>query len=111
MQEYNSSLNDDQKILIGTSQGGSLYDELELGRIDAFPITEVAFKAAMEKQDFKIRLGGEALVNEENAYPFANDTDKELIEDINNALNEIKKDGTLSKISMEHYKVDVSPDK
>lgn len=108
IEEYNESLPDDKKIQFITSEGGSLYDELELGRIDAFPLTEVAYAAAMEKQDYKIRLGGEALVYEENAYPFSKDADPELIEDINNAVNEMKEDGTLSKISMEYYKVDVS---
>lgn len=109
LEEYNASLPDDEKINIVTSEGGSLYDELELGRIDAFPITEVAFQTAMEKQDYKIRLGGEALVIEENAYPFAKDSDPELIKDVNDALKAMLEDGTLADISMEHYKVDVTP--
>lgn len=109
LEEYNADLPDEQKIQLVTSEGGSLYEELELGRIDAFPITEVAFKAAMEKKDFKIRLGGEALVYEENAYPFAKDADAELIKDVNDALKSMLEDGTLAEISMEYYKVDVTP--
>lgn len=108
LEEYNADLPDDQKIQFVTSEGGSLYDELELGRIDAFPLTEVAYEAAMEKQDYKIRLGGEPLVYEENAYPFAKDADTELINDINEALESMREDGTLSEISMEYYKVDVT---
>ena len=108
LMEYNETLPEEEQIQLVTSEGGSLYDELELGRIDAFPITEVAFEAAMEKKDYKIRLGGEPLVFEENAYPFAKDADPELINDVNDALAEMKEDGTLSEISLEYYKVDVS---
>ena len=108
MEEYNADLPEDQKIQLVTSEGGSLYDELELGRIDAFPLTEVAFAAAMEKQDYKIRLGGEALVYEDNAYPFAKDADPELVSDVNEALQSMREDGTLSELSMEYYKVDVT---
>lgn len=108
LEEYNASLPDDKKIQIASAESSSMYDDLELGRIDAFPLTEVAFQTVMEKQDYKIKLDGEALVIEENAYPFAKDADSELIKDVNEALRSMREDGTLTEISMKHYKVDVT---
>lgn len=108
LEEYNASLPDDKKIEIVPSESNSMYEALEMGRFDAFPLTPVAFEAVKEKKDYKIKLGGEALVTEENAYPFSKDADKELLTDVNDALQSMVNDGTLSEISIKHYKLDVT---
>ena len=63
----------------------------------------------MEKQDYKIKLGGEALVIEENASPFPTDGDEVLISEVNEAIQEMLNDGTLAEISEKNYKMDVTP--
>lgn len=108
LQEYNADLPDNKKIIIQPAESASLYDDLELGRTDAFPLTEVAYEAAMEQKPWKIKLSGPALVIEENAYPFAKDADTELLDEVNRAIDDMLEDGTLKDISMEYYKVDVT---
>ncbi len=109
LEGYNSSLSEDQQIKLVPAESSNIYEDLEMGRIDAFPITEIGFATAMEKQDYKIKLGGEALVIEENAYPFAKDADEELISEVNEAIQEMLNDGTLAEISEKNYKMDVTP--
>ena len=64
----------------------------------------------MEKQDYKIKLGGEALVIEENDLSICpKDADEELISEVNEAIQEMLNDGTLAEISEKNYKMDVTP--
>lgn len=85
-----------------------MYELLEQGKFDAFPITALAFNATMEKKDYKVRIDGEPQVVEENAYPFSKNADPEMIEDVNNAIHSMQEDGTLAELSMKHYKLDVT---
>ena len=55
-----------------------------------------------------IKLVGDIMYEENNAYPFRKDVDKELLEKFNNAIKSMIEDGTLQKIYMEHFGIDLS---
>lgn len=108
VEEYNKNLPEDKKIIVIPSDSGSMYEALEQGRYDACPITEVAFKEAMAQKPYKVKIAGDPIVVEENAYPFAKDADPELVKDVNDAIKSMMEDGTMKKIAEKHYKVDTT---
>lgn len=76
------------------------FNELLLGRIDAVVIDRISALTAIKEKNLNLQLAGEPIDNIENAYPFIkNDKGKALSEEVNKALNEMKKDGTLKNIS------------
>lgn len=108
IEEYNKDLPDDRKIQTIATDNTTKYEDLELGRFDAFPVTKIGYNTTMEKKDYKVKIGGKALVVEENAYPFAKDGDQALFEEVNTAIKDMLDDGTLAEISEEYYKMDVT---
>lgn len=108
VEEYNKSLPEDKQIIVIPSDSGSMYEALEQGRYDACPITEVAFKEAMSKKPYKVKIAGDPIVVEENAYPFSKDAYPELVKDVNDAIKSMMEDGTMKKLAEKHYKVDTT---
>ncbi len=108
LEAYNDKQEEGKKIELVVSEGGSMFDSIEQGKVDAGPITEVGFAAAMEEKDFNLKISGPALVLEENAYPFSKNADPQLIEDVNSAIKSMIEDGTMKAISEKHYKIDVT---
>lgn len=104
---YNKDLDKEEQIIPVITEG-SIYEELEMGRIDAFPMTVLSFSQVKEKGEYDVKMIGEAMITEENAYPFSKEVDQELVDSVNNAINEMHEDGTLSQISDKWYKRDVT---
>ncbi|MDZ5253047.1 ABC transporter permease subunit [Clostridium sp. LIBA-8841] len=76
------------------------FNELLLGRIDAVVIDRVSAIAAIKEKDLNLQLAGEPIDKIENAYPFVkNEKGKDLSANVNKALDEMRKDGTLKAIS------------
>ena len=72
------------------------FNELLLGRIDAVVIDRVSAIAAIKEKDLNLQLAGEPIDKIENAYPFVKDEKgKDLSENVNKALDEMKKDGVI----------------
>ena len=85
------------------------FNELLLGRIDAVVIDRVSAIAAIKEKDLNLQLAGEPIDKIENAYPFVKDEKgKDLSENVNKALDEMKKDGTLKSISEKWLGMNVS---
>lgn len=108
LMEYNKNLSEKDKIKVVPADGGSSFELVEQGKCDAFPMTIVALKEVLKKKNYKVKIGGKPVVIEENAYPFSKDVDPKLLKEINSAISSMLKDGTMKKISEEHYKIDVT---
>lgn len=108
LMEYNNALPKERQIKVIPSGAGSLFDAIEQGKADAGPITDMAFKARLEKKPYKLKIAGHPVVLEKNAYPFSKNADPELIRAVNDAIASMLQDGTLKRISEQYYKVDVT---
>ena len=106
-EEYNKDLPDDKKVQTVVTEG-SIYEELELGRIDAFPMTVLSFDQVKEKGEYDVKMIGDAIITDSSAFPFAKDFDEATLQKINDAIKEMHEDGTMSKLSEEYYKRDVT---
>ncbi len=93
------------KVLISDISGRELISQ---GKADATLYPVSAFDAMKKESGLPIKLVGDALYEEHNAYPFRKDVDKELLDKFNNAIKSMIEDGTLQKIYMEHFGVDLS---
>lgn len=82
--------------------------DVDLGRIDAALHTVANFNEVKEKGDYKIKLVGDIIFEEDNAYPFAKDVDEELLEKVNKAIKEMHEDGTLTDLSNKWFDVDIT---
>ncbi|MGL5243809.1 MAG: amino acid ABC transporter substrate-binding protein, partial [Sarcina sp.] len=74
------------------------FNELLLGRIDAVVIDKISALVAINEKNLALKLAGQPIDTIENAYVF-NKENTDLVNEVNVALNDIKEDGTLQKIS------------
>ncbi|WP_304018321.1 transporter substrate-binding domain-containing protein [Fenollaria timonensis] len=104
---YNSE-NPDKKIELVTTEG-NIYEELDLGRFEAFPMTIMSFeKMQREGKAEPYKMFGEAVITEENVFPINKSVSKDTQEKINKAIQDMLSDGTLAKISEKWYNRDVT---
>ncbi len=78
------------------------------GKADAsfYPVS--AFDMMKKESGMPLKLTGETLYEENNAFPFRKDVDKELLEKFNSAVKSMREDGTLKKIYTDKFGVDLS---
>jgi len=94
---------------IVTYDSGSLVKDVEMGRMDAFMMDKVSIIELIRKNDLKIELAGKPVEYIENAFPFIESAEnKELIDEINGALEEMREDGTLKAISEKYFGLDIT---
>lgn len=105
--KYNAEHSADEQIEC-VETAGNIYEELEVGHYDAFPITELSFDSVMEKGEYDFKLIGDPIIVDYQAWPFAKDADPEIIKAINKSIKEMQDDGTLSKLSEKFYGRDVT---
>lgn len=105
--KYNAEHSADEQIEC-VETAGNIYEELEVGHFDAFPITELSFDSVMEKGEYDFKLIGDPIIVDYQAWPFAKDADPEIIKAINKSIKEMQDDGTLSKLSEKFYGRDVT---
>ena len=85
----------------------AVYMDMDAGRIDAMVVDAVLARYYMVKHPDKYVALEENLGDEVVAVAFRKD-DKEYSEKINKALDEMKKDGTMKKISEQWMGVDIT---
>lgn len=94
---------------IVTYDGVPMEEELKMGRVDAIWQGEIKTLAVIKKNKLPIRQINQKLVYEVNAYPFRkDDAGKEMSEKVSKAIDEMRKDGTLSKLSEKWFDVDIT---
>ena len=104
---YNEK-NPGKEIELVTTEG-NIYEELDLGRFEAFPMTIMAFeKMKREGKADPYKMFGEAVITEENVFPINKDVPEDVQKGINDAIEEMLSDGTLAQISEKWYYRDVT---
>lgn len=106
-EEYNKTIPEDEQIITVVTEG-NIYEELELGRYDAFPMTVLSFDQVKEKGEYNLRMLDDAIIVDYAAFPFQKGANPELVESFNTAIKEMQEDGTMAEFSLEHYGIDVS---
>lgn len=80
-----------------------------LGRLDALWQGEIKTKTVIEENNLNLRQLNEKLVYEINAYPFKKDeAGKEFSKEVSKALDSMREDGTLKKLSEEWFNIDTT---
>ncbi|MGY5389418.1 transporter substrate-binding domain-containing protein [Bacillus spizizenii] len=100
----------DKKINIKTyeTQEGTLKD-VAYGRVDAYVNSRTVLIAQMKKTGLPLKLAGDPIVYEQVAFPFAkDDAHDKLRKKVNKALDELRKDGTLKKLSEKYFNEDIT---
>lgn len=85
------------------------FNDLSIGRVDAIVIDAFAVKTYLEKRPGEFKQVGEIMGDEKVGIAVRKE-DKELLDEINKAIAEMKKDGTLTNISMKWLGVDITKD-
>lgn len=97
--------NNEIKVLVSEVNGRELVAQ---NKADACLYPVSVFDMMKKESGLAVKQVGEPVYEEENAFPFRKDADKELIEKFNKALKSMKEDGTLKKIYMDKFGVDLS---
>jgi len=98
------------KITIVTyDNDGGMRQDVALGRIDAMMDDKVSALAVVQENKLPLQLAGDDVQLLENAFPFVkNDENKVVVENINKALENMRADGTLEKISLKWVNFDIT---
>jgi putative amino-acid transport system substrate-binding protein len=89
-----------------------MLNELDFGRIDAYANGKNILLAEIEKSGLPLKAVGDPISKERVAFPFVkDDKNDELIEAFNQALAELREDGTLKELSEKYFKEDVTVEK
>lgn len=96
------------KINIKTYDAGLEYD-VAIGRVDAFIMDRISAVQLIKKSPLPLQIAGEPFAKIESAFPFVNnERGLKLQKEVNEAILSMKKDGTLSDMSIKWLGVDVS---
>lgn len=88
---------------------GSLVKDVELGRVDTFMMDKVSIIELIKKNDLQIELLDKPAKYIANAFPFVKKEKKQkLMNEVNEALSEMRKDGTLIEISNKYFGMDIT---
>ncbi len=104
----NYDVNNEIEVITYEDFIGSLQD-VSLGRIDAVMNDKLAAIINIQKSGLDLQLGGDPVSPLENSFPFVNNEENAaLIEIINEAIIEMRTDGTLNEISNKWFSVDIT---
>ncbi|WP_352419311.1 transporter substrate-binding domain-containing protein [Proteiniborus sp.] len=83
--------------------------DLEMGRLDARLGPAIQTRATIKEQNLDFIVTDVVIFTETAAFPFKKGEESEaIINDVNEALESMKEDGTLSKLSMKWFEVDAT---
>lgn len=100
--------NNEIKVVTYDNDGGMRQD-VSLGRIDAMMDDKVSALAVVQENKLPLQLAGKDVQPLENAFPFIKkDENKVIVEKVNKALEDMRADGTLEKISKKWVTVDIT---
>ncbi|WP_420813018.1 amino acid ABC transporter substrate-binding protein [Photobacterium gaetbulicola] len=101
-------LDTDGKIQIKTYDTGIEHD-VALGRTDAFVMDRLSSLELIKKANLPLQLAGEPFEKIENAWPFVEgEKGEKLRDEVNVALEAMRKDGTLAEISIKWFDADIT---
>jgi cystine transport system substrate-binding protein len=85
----------------------SAFRDVAAKRIDLSLNDRLAIAEALKTSNLPLKAVGEKIDRSESAFPIPKGNEK-LLQEINKALESMKQDGTLSKISQKYFGEDVS---
>lgn len=106
-EDYNSK--NDNTIDIQYYEGNitSVFQDIEMGRVDATINDKIIALDTIDKLGLKIKIVGEPIEVAPSYFVFTKDSrNKELIDKIDKALDDMKADGSLAEISTKWFKED-----
>jgi putative S-methylcysteine transport system substrate-binding protein len=100
--------NHEIKIKTYETQEGTLND-VAYGRVDAYVNSRSVLLAQIKKNGLPLKLAGDPIVYEEVGFPFPKDENHDkLREQFNKAIDELRQDGTLKKLSEKYFGDDIT---
>ena len=96
-----------KQVIYGDST--NVFLEVQNDKVDACLISGASSLSAIKKGNLDLKIIGEPLYLETNAYPFAkNQKNKELLSMVNKIIAEMHQDGTIAKISNKWLGADIT---
>ncbi|WP_027348717.1 amino acid ABC transporter substrate-binding protein [Halotalea alkalilenta] len=96
------------RIDIRTYDSG-IEQDVALGRVDAFVMDRSSISELIKSSPLPLELAGEPFSRIENALPFRNDDEGRALRDrVDQALSELREDGTLKQISERWIGIDIT---
>lgn len=90
----------DLNLEIVTFDGAPIEKEVELGRLDACWQGEIKTMSTIKENNLPLKMIGEKLTFETNAYPFAKtEKGEKLAKEVSDTINSMREDGTLVSLS------------
>lgn len=83
-------------------------NDLKLGRVDAYVQSRPVLLAEIESGESDLRLVGEGFLPVPVGFPFRKDEDPEVLDKVNDALTELREDGTLAELSNKYFGADIT---
>lgn len=106
---YNESLPEGEEKINLVFTEGSLLENLKLDRFQAFPWNIVAFeKQQREGKAEEYQMFGDPIIVEQNVFPVNKNVPSEVLENINQAIQEMLDDGSLKALSEEWFVRDIT---
>lgn len=98
------------QLEIITFDGVPMEKDVENGRLDAAWLSEVKAKTTIEQGNLNLKISDiDTGVYEINQYPFRKEEkNKEIIEKVNEAINKMHEDGTLTETSEKWFRLDTT---
>lgn len=106
--EYNKTAATPVELVI-YGDGGDKMKDVEMGRVDALFLSEVATLSSIEKANYELKFVKYFVYDEINAYPFLKTPEADALrEKVNQAIKAMHADGTLTEISTKWCNMDVT---
>lgn len=100
--------NNDINIKTYETRDGAMYD-LVYNRVDGYVNSKPILLAEIKRNNLPFKLVGDPLLIESASFPFNKNAESEkLREQFNQAIDELRKEGVISEISIKYYGQDIS---
>lgn len=95
--------------IVGYEGPAQMDEDVVLGRVDARMAPKIQTLVNIKKNDLDMEVTDIVIYTEKDAYPFAKtEQNLELVEKVNEVLNSMREDGTLSELSIKWFDIDAT---
>jgi len=95
--------------IITYDSGSGPYQDVAIGRVDAAMNDRLALQSVINESGLPLKLAGPPINEMQNAFPFLNNEEnKELVAQIDSAIDSMYEDGTIKEISMKYFDMDIT---
>ena len=97
--------NDEIELVVAEGSG---VVQITQGKVDATTYPALIFEDMKKESGYKVKMVGEALYEEHNAFPFLKEGNDELYNKFNEALKSMQEDGFMSELYNKYFGMDIS---